>query len=393
MADSMCGPSNGAKNLVAHVDRDRTLHQDRLTNAPLAGPGNTFRSQPSFSNSAETAFGHFQQGAAPAHATFGPNLDLNVMHPIVAYVPAVRPHLHSAPAAPAPMGNIGVGAGAPATRLVSATTPGNPSHQEWVAEFASMQLGPGTAGATAAMPSRVHPGPMPAMHPAMNPQPAPFPMPMPMANAAPSALLRMQNPAMSAGTQQPQTELSQDGAAAAKEQEAFDLAFAAYDKDIFEREVAEWTEKQKLANSEFAEEQDKWMAKHGPRSEPPARAQKPSADEMEVIDAKLEELAQEQDKRQAEDDLARAALDIVNSVADNTSRKFKDSQFFALMRRIANHEVVVEGDDLVDVATKEPIDPNYDYDKIVDSDDDSDSAKPAKTSSAGTAPVVRSRLA
>jgi hypothetical protein len=40
MADSMCGPSNGAKNLLSHVDRDRTHHQDRFVNAPQAGPGN-----------------------------------------------------------------------------------------------------------------------------------------------------------------------------------------------------------------------------------------------------------------------------------------------------------------------------------------------------------------
>ena len=40
MADNMCGPSNGAKNLLAHVDRDRAHHQDRLVNAPQSGAGN-----------------------------------------------------------------------------------------------------------------------------------------------------------------------------------------------------------------------------------------------------------------------------------------------------------------------------------------------------------------
>jgi len=32
MADSLCGPSNGAKNLVNHVNRDRSLQQDRMVN-------------------------------------------------------------------------------------------------------------------------------------------------------------------------------------------------------------------------------------------------------------------------------------------------------------------------------------------------------------------------
>lgn len=36
----MCGPSNGAKNLLAHVDRDRAHHQDRLVNAPQGSQGN-----------------------------------------------------------------------------------------------------------------------------------------------------------------------------------------------------------------------------------------------------------------------------------------------------------------------------------------------------------------
>lgn len=39
MSDSMCGPSNGAKNLLAHADRDRTLHQDRLVNSPNSAAG------------------------------------------------------------------------------------------------------------------------------------------------------------------------------------------------------------------------------------------------------------------------------------------------------------------------------------------------------------------
>jgi hypothetical protein len=30
MADNLCGPSNAAKNLVNHVNRDRSLQQDRM---------------------------------------------------------------------------------------------------------------------------------------------------------------------------------------------------------------------------------------------------------------------------------------------------------------------------------------------------------------------------
>lgn len=37
MADNMCGPSNGAKNLLSHADRDRSLYQDRVIGAPNGG--------------------------------------------------------------------------------------------------------------------------------------------------------------------------------------------------------------------------------------------------------------------------------------------------------------------------------------------------------------------
>ncbi len=32
MSDNVCGPSNAGKSLVAHAERDRSLHQDRIVN-------------------------------------------------------------------------------------------------------------------------------------------------------------------------------------------------------------------------------------------------------------------------------------------------------------------------------------------------------------------------
>ena len=37
MADSLCGPSNGAKNLVSHINRDRSLQQDRIVGGASHG--------------------------------------------------------------------------------------------------------------------------------------------------------------------------------------------------------------------------------------------------------------------------------------------------------------------------------------------------------------------
>lgn len=153
--------------------------------------------------------------------------------------------------------------------------------------------------------------------------------------------------------QKPHTEPSLESAV---DVEAFNRAFGEYDDANFENELADWNEKQKLANTEFVEEQDKWMAQHGPRAETGAAVQSPNSEEMEVIDHNLEELAKEQEKRRSDEDLARAAVDIVNSVSGNTSEKFKNSRFFELMRRIGNREVVVEGDNFVNASTGETVD-------------------------------------
>ncbi|KAK4134772.1 hypothetical protein BT67DRAFT_378745 [Trichocladium antarcticum] len=380
MADSMCGPSNGAKNLLAHVDRDRGVHQDRVTNVAQAGPGNAFRSQVANSDGAEMAFGGFQQGGAPIDAAFGPGLDLNAVGPVGPYTAVARAYGHSAAGMPAMMGNVGPSA--PAARLASPATGG--VSQEWVGQFSGMQLGPGAAGLST-MANQVHPAAMAAMNPAMNLQhhhaAGPFAMPM---YAGPAAALSygFQKP-MDVVTQQPQVAVSQDSAI---DVEAFNKAFGEYDDANFESELAEWTAQQKLANTEFAEAQDQWMAEHGPHTEAASIAQQPpTAAEMVVIDAELERLAQEQDKQRSNDELARAAVDIVASVADNTSDKFKNSRFFELMRRIGNREVVVEGDGFVNATTGEAVNTEHDDDHA-DSGFDSDPlAAPAKVAGGGGA--------
>lgn len=56
----------------------------------------------------------------------------------------------------------------------------------------------------------------------------------------------------------------------------------------------------------------------------------------------------EKDSPENRDKLARAAQQLVDSLADNNSEKFKNSDFLALMRRIASQELTVQGNDLVE---------------------------------------------
>lgn len=274
-----------------------------------------------------------------------------------------------------------IGPGAPAARLASPATGG--TSQEWVNQFSGMQIGGGRAGPSTAMATPMHSAPMATMNPAMTMQQAAFGMPMynGLSTGVYGLQNGLQNQAMNpiAQQQQPQAAVTQDSDI---DVEAFNRAFGEYDDVNFKTELADWTEKQQVANTEFAEAQDKWMAQHGPRVDPATGVTVPSVDEMEVIDANMEKLAQEQDKRRSDDDLVRAAVDIVNSVADNNSEKFKNSRFFELMRRIGNREVVVEGDGFVNAATGEAVTTSHD-DEQNDSGLGSDSATPQK------APEVR----
>lgn len=146
--------------------------------------------------------------------------------------------------------------------------------------------------------------------------------------------------------------------AAAISAKAFDEAFAEFD------------------DGEFQHELDSWMAVHGTAAErAQQRPAKPTAEEWREIDADLKQIAdaadaaraagnyalqprdeqeaarEEDNKLKTEQELVRAATDILASVSDNTSTKFQQSTFLELMRRIRDHEVTVVNNSLVDLET------------------------------------------
>ncbi|KAK4654788.1 hypothetical protein QC762_407290 [Podospora pseudocomata] len=342
MADSMCGPSNGAKNLLAHTDRDRTLHQDRLVNAPLAGPGASFRSQNAGpSNAAQRAFEGFQQGG-PVNAGFenGPLLpDMN---------PAA---LHRPPMAmsPAPMAARLAAEHHAAVRLESPAT-GGVGNQAWINEFANMKISNGSsvqAGQTPGM-AMSHPGVPVVQQPMMLPTTgvnsfAPYQTGM----AFQSYL-----PALSAPMTHSQLPGQEATAAAAVQVESAEVKDAFADLfDQYEQQADQLTDYQRQ-EQEFEQEQAKWMAEHGPKALPPTDA------EMAAINSEMERIADEQEehaRRRENADLARAAEDILRAVSGNSSDKFKHSNFLELMRRIAASEIVVNEENFIDADTGEKI--------------------------------------
>ena len=142
--------------------------------------------------------------------------------------------------------------------------------------------------------------------------------------------------------------------------EAFNAAFGEYDDAEFDREI------------------DAWIADHdGQKDQQKRVTEPPTSEEMAVIDADLEVLAEELEARRAtgdpavlpqkgpeaearkalqdQEDLVRAATEILVSVSDNESDKFKNSSFLDLMRRIQKMEIVVSGNELVDHDTGETV--------------------------------------
>jgi hypothetical protein len=63
-----------------------------------------------------------------------------------------------------------------------------------------------------------------------------------------------------------------------------------------------------------------------------------------------EQQEEQHQPRNDEDDMAATAGQLLERVADNSSDKFKNSQFLELMRRLRDREVRVEGDKMVDVS-------------------------------------------
>ncbi|KAF2771765.1 hypothetical protein EJ03DRAFT_325406 [Teratosphaeria nubilosa] len=64
-----------------------------------------------------------------------------------------------------------------------------------------------------------------------------------------------------------------------------------------------------------------------------------------------EEQSQEQLKQQEDDALAATAQELLQKVQNNQTDKFKNSQFLGLMRKLADREVKVEGDKMVETET------------------------------------------
>ncbi|KAG8157604.1 hypothetical protein KVR01_012646 [Diaporthe batatas] len=407
MSDNLCGPSVPTKGLLGHLDRDRSLQQDRVAGSPASAAGSFRTSTQGISNTAagDASFAKFT-GASPqlrpqasadspalvkpqGNPNHNPFLWMQYQHRYRGRVDIplegrdqIDLENHVNPPIPARRG--GIEHQRPSAALQAANT-------SWVDDFRraqeetslsqgmgalrlnSMQAMPIAApygqpafaapgsyhypvgqpmmqGNVASpyapphmMPAHAPPGFLPAF--AQGGQQLPEDQPAQEAQVAPHGYSAT-GTAQAGGNGLPFSHYPQNLALAANTEEALGAAFAAYDR-------------------EFEQEMDQWVATHGPEDREDHEAV--MTEHAEKLDAKrrendpavmsqLDPKNRFNQKRREDMELQSYAARILNTMVSSDNEKFRGSSFTDLMRRIVNREVVVEGDDLIDVATGNPTD-------------------------------------
>lgn len=97
---------------------------------------------------------------------------------------------------------------------------------------------------------------------------------------------------------------------------------------------------------EFENAMSEWMLQNEAGPEMGQNELDTASAEPTTREAPEDDLVEDQEQQDGE--LARAAQQLVDSLADNDTEKFKNSKFLALMRRIASQQLTVQGNDLVE---------------------------------------------
>ncbi|KAJ5787395.1 peroxin-20 Pex20-Penicillium chrysogenum [Penicillium paradoxum] len=311
MGDALCGPSNALQNFQKHTSVDRTLQQDRLTSrqSPVQG----FRSQNPQEGILDTEFAAFEGNLAgpalpnlqhPAH--FG-----GPVHHAVAHHPAAQQAGNAGWAAD--FQNLQIsGPSHPVAQVQRPNIAPAMAQGGWHTEFMNQNRGPMSQAQQT-----------PQMHGAYQPSFAPG------YQMYGSSMNQMQPLQAMQPQQQNHTEQFDESAFEA----AFDQARA--DMELQGTDLAQKDTQQNLQET-------------------------PEADVVEpVVQPEIRlgsDLIPQSGKQDPEtrsrdaDELARTAGQLLDSVRNDQTQKFQQSNFLALMRRIRDREVEVEGEDFRETA-------------------------------------------
>ncbi|KAJ5134050.1 hypothetical protein N7526_005415 [Penicillium atrosanguineum] len=294
MSDALCGPSNALQNFQKHTSVDRTLQQDRLTSRQPSAQG--FRSQSPRDGILDPEFAAFESNLG------GPALP-DLQHPAHFGGPAHAHAAHNASSGWASdFQNLHI-SGPPAPQLQRPNVAS--VHGGWQNEFMSQQQ-PATA---------YHMQAQPATNRVFQPAFAPS---YPMYNAPMDAhqVPQQAHAEPSASTQQ-------------FDESAFEAAFEQARADMELQSVETPENEQQLHDSNLAE------------------VIEPTHEELRIGSDTIAQ-SDEQDLQSQihdADALAQTAGQLLDSVRHEQNEKFQQSNFLALMRRIRDREVEVNGDE------------------------------------------------
>ncbi|KAJ5281383.1 hypothetical protein N7478_006755 [Penicillium angulare] len=304
MSDTLCGPSNALQNFQKHASVDRTLQQDRLASRQSSTQG--FRSQSPRDGILDPEFAAFEANLA------GPALP-NLQHPAHFGGPVQRPvNAHPSANWASDFQTLQISAPAPSQLQGPSISQAQGGWQnEFIAHQQRSQQGPAHLAQNNSTANRAY-------------QPA----------FAPS--YPMYNNNLDSTFQAPQQAHAEHVAPTEQfDESAFEAAF-----------------EQARADMEHQEAQITPNIEEHMQETNPVESIEPQEEIRIGSDTILQTDQQDpQNRTRDADALAQTAGELLDSVRHDQNQKFQQSNFLALMRRIRDREVEVEGDDFREVSS------------------------------------------
>jgi hypothetical protein len=313
MSDALCGPSNALQNFQKHASVDRTLQQDRLISRP--SPSQGFRSKNPNEGILDPEFAAFESNS-PVGAPL-PNLQ-HEGHFVAPGLRMPMPHATEAPNWAADFQNLHISGPSQAINYQpgpSAAPMSDASQQGWHGEFLRQQQQQQHRPAlqeNQALGQRFQPSFAPN-----------YTMNNSLAVYAPGA------------------ETVHVSRVEEFDESAFEAAFEQAKADMasqFEESLVETNVTESNANNKDQKEE--------------VPAQQIGHETIRIGSDTISQVDKDDPQAAANDadELARTAGHLLNSVSHETNQKFRESNFLALMRRIRDREVQLEGDEFREVS-------------------------------------------
>ncbi|RJE25516.1 peroxin 20 [Aspergillus sclerotialis] len=306
MGDALCGPSNALQNFQKHTAVDRTLQQDRLISRQ--SPSQGFRSQNLQDGALDSEFATFEAGlpetSLPETQLPGPSFAPTRQLPI--------PHHTGSSNWAADFQRLqisGPSTSIPQHRSPSAFNAPAISQHGWQNEFLNQHQKAPVQN---------------AQHYNHNFQPSFTPM-YPMHSTTMNTF------------QTPQDVTTNHAPTETFDESAFEEAFEQASADM-------------LSQADGLTQQDKENLEETVQ---PSAIETDRREDIKIGSDNIPNMNHEDAKTQVNDadELARTAGQLLDSVRHDQSQKFKESNFLALMRRIRDREIQVEGDEFREVST------------------------------------------